>query len=461
MSVAGAFIVPHPPIIFPEIGAGEEEKISATINAYRSAAKLAAALKPDTVVISSPHTQLYADYFHISPGRRAVGDMGAFGAPEVRIEADYDTEFVKALAEEAESAGLRAGTLGEKDPSLDHGTMIPLRFLNEVYTDYRLVRIGLSGFSALEHYRMGRCVAAVSEKLGRGVVYIASGDLSHKLREDGPYGFAAEGPQFDSEVTRAMSRGDFLTFLGFDEDFCDRAAECGLRSFIMMAGALDGRAVSSQLLSYEGPFGVGYAVASFMPRGGDSTRKFGKTAQQMLDEKMQKIRAGEDELVRLARLSLETYIKTGEKAKLPSGLPEELLKSRKGAFVSIKKDGSLRGCIGTIEPEYENLAYEIINNAVSAGTDDPRFGPVTAGELGSLVYSVDVLGAPERIESPAQLDTKKYGVIVTSGYRRGLLLPNLEGIDDVNEQISIALRKAGIRESEKYTLERFEAVRHT
>ena len=129
-------------------------------------------------------------------------------------------------------------------------------------------------------------------------------------------------------------------------------------------------------------------------------------------------------------------------------------------FVSIHKDGRLRGCIGTILPVYGSVAEEIIHNAVSASTRDPRFDPVRPEELDKLEINVDVLTEPERIESKAQLDVKRYGVIVSSGSRRGLLLPDLDGVDTVDEQVAIAMKKGGISARDKITLERFEVIRH-
>ena len=137
-----------------------------------------------------------------------------------------------------------------------------------------------------------------------------------------------------------------------------------------------------------------------------------------------------------------------------------MYRQRAGVFVSIKKDGRLRGCIGTIQPVQESLAEEIVSNAVSASTRDPRFAPIEAGELERLTISVDVLGERERINSMEELDVKRYGVIVTKGHRRGLLLPNLDGVDTVAEQVAIAREKAGIKEQETVELERFEVVRH-
>ncbi|HQP46582.1 MAG TPA: AmmeMemoRadiSam system protein A, partial [Flexilinea sp.] len=170
---------------------------------------------------------------------------------------------------------------------------------------------------------------------------------------------------------------------------------------------------------------------------------------------------GEDPYVALAKASLTTYLKTGKYMKVPSGLPAEMLNRRAGTFVSLKKNGELRGCIGTILPVRSSVAEEIIHNAVSAGVEDPRFPPVTLNELDDLDFSVDVLSEPEDISSPDQLDVKRYGVIVSSGYRRGLLLPDLEGVDTVEEQIDIARRKAGIPRGEPIRLQRFEVVRHT
>ena len=460
MSILAAFAVPHPPIILPEVGHGEEQKIEVTIEAYRLAMQRAAALHPDTIVLTSPHATLYSDYFHISPGKHAKGSFAQFRAPEAEVEADYDTDFVRALEEYCAERDIPAGTLGEREPMLDHATMIPLHFLNEYHTEYRLVRIGLSGLPPLMHYRFGQCIAEIASRLDRRVVYIASGDLSHKLKEDGPYGFAAEGPVFDRECTADLEKGDFLSLLQMDPELSEGAAECGLRSFWIMAGALDRQAVKSELVSYEGPFGVGYGVAMFQVTGPDASRNIGEQFVAAEEERLAALKQAEDPFVKLARLSLETYVKTGGYAELPKELPAELTQKKAGAFVSLKKEGQLRGCIGTILPSQANLADEILYNAVSAAAHDPRFDPVKPEELDALVYSVDVLTEPEAIASEEQLDVKRYGVIVEAGGRRGVLLPDLAGVDTVAEQVAIARRKGSIRPTEPVSLWRFEVVRH-
>lgn len=172
--------------------------------------------------------------------------------------------------------------------------------------------------------------------------------------------------------------------------------------------------------------------------------------------------SGIDFHVKLARLSVETFVSERRVVEIPGDTPPELLAQRAGAFVSLHSHGQLRGCIGTITATCANLAEEIIQNGVSACSRDFRFNPVQPGELDYLEYSVDVLGEAEAIESPAQLDPARYGVIVTKGWQRGLLLPNLDGVDTVAEQVAIAKRKAGIAvDDDDVQLERFEVVRHT
>lgn len=461
MPMLGAILTPHPPVLLPEVGKGQEREIAATDRAMRAAAAEVARWSPDVLIVASPHTILYGDYFHIAPGNGATGTMSAFGAPQVRIEAQYDISLRDEIVRRAQSAGLEAGTLGQRDPALDHGVLIPLYFLRKAGVDCPIVRMGLSGFSALAHYRLGQCVSEAVEALGRHAVFVASGDLSHKLKSDGPYGFAPEGPVFDKAVTETMASGNFLQFLTMDPALCERAAECGLRSFQMMAGALDGLSVAPQLLSHEGTFGVGYAVALFPVTGRDESRRFSAACEQAQRTRLEERRAREDEWVRLARLSLETYVRTGRRLdSLPDALPRELTEQAAGAFVSLHMGGRLRGCIGTIGPTQENLAWEIIRNAVSAGTRDPRFPAVRAEELDELEYSVDVLGQPESVDALDQLDPRQYGVIVSFGHQRGLLLPDLDGVDTAEQQIDIARQKGGIRATDPYILQRFKVVRH-
>lgn len=461
MAVKGAVMVPHPPLIIPDVGRGQEKAIQATIDAYHKAAKKIASWKPDTVVVLSPHSIMYADYFHISPGTGARGDFGQFRAPQVKIQVQYDTELVEALSQEAEAREIPAGTMGERDSRLDHATMIPLWFLNHYYTDYKTVRIGLSGLPLSQHYMLGQCIQKAAELCGRNIVVIGSGDLSHKLKEDGPYGFQKEGPEYDSRIMEVMGAAAFDQLFDFTEEFCDKAAECGHRSFVILAGTLDRLAVKAEKLSHEGIFGVGYGVCTYEVEGRAPERDFLRQYEEKIAEKVKRRKESEDAYVRLARQTIEAYVGERRQISIPKDLPEEMYESRAGVFVSLKEEGRLRGCIGTITPVQKSIAEEIIANAISASTKDPRFHPVQSDELDKLVYSVDVLGTPEAITSPDELDVKRYGVIVTKGRKRGLLLPNLDGVDTVEDQITIAKQKAGISTyDDDVQLERFEVVRH-
>lgn len=474
MSVIGAIMVPHPPVLIPEIGRGEEKKVQKTIDCYRKAARFAAQLRPDTIILFTPHSIMYRDYFHISPGSGAQGNFGRYGAGSVRFSVRYDAEFVRALCELADRRHFPAGTLGERDAALDQGTMVPLYFLREELPDVPIVRIGLSGLPLSDHYRLGEMIQQTADALGRRVLYVASGDLSHRMTASGPYGFDPDGPVYDRRVMDVMGSARFGDLLDFSSALLDRAAECGHRSFVMMAGALDGLSVRAEALSHEGTLGVGYGICTYAVTGKDASRHFLDEWEKQQAEALRKERESADLYVRLAAASIRRFVSerkrmTMEEAEkmiredpnASESQREELLHGKAGAFVSIREEGELRGCIGTTGPTKPCLAEEILENAVSAAVRDPRFPEIRPEELPVLSISVDVLGRPEPIASADSLDVKRYGVIVSKGGRRGLLLPDLEGVDTPAQQIQIALQKAGLDPDETdYSLERFEVVRH-
>ena len=460
MPIVAAYMVPHPPMIVPQVGRGSEKQITKTIRAYEAVAARIAGIRPETIIVTSPHAVLCADYFHISPGEDATGDFGSFRAPEVRFAEKYDTELVKAICALAKEKDFPAGTLGERDRRLDHGTMVPLYFIEQQYTGFRLVRVGLSGLSHAEHYEFGQIIRQAVEQTGRKAVLIASGDLSHKLQEYGPYGFAEEGPEYDRRIMDAAGRAAFGEMLTFEESFLDKAAECGHRSFLIMAGALDGMDVEAKVYTHEDVTGVGYGICFFRPTEPNGERRFLERYRAEQEEKLRQRREREDPYVRLAWETVESWVLDRKTPGVPDWATAEMKQNRAGVFVSIHKDGKLRGCIGTFLPTRECIAKEIISNAVSASTRDPRFDPIGPEELKWLEINVDVLSTPEPIGGKEELDVKRYGVIVSSGSRRGLLLPDLDGVDTVDEQVDIARRKAGIREQDPITLERFEVVRH-
>ena len=459
--IIGAVMVPHPPIAVPEIGKGEEKKIQATLDSFDAVADYIAERKPDTIVLTTPHTVMYRDWFNVSGGTDACGDFGRYRAPKVSFHVTYDTEFVSRLEAICREEGFPAGTEYDRDPELDQGTMVPLYYINQKYKDCKLVRIGLSGYPLSMHYKLGTLIQKAAMETDKRILLAASGDLSHCEAEDGPYGFKPEGPEYDARIMKDMSSASFGNLMRYSDSFLDKAQECGHRSFTILGGALDGLAVTPHTLSHEATFGVGYGFVIYDIAGQDDTRHFLDAYESEMKTECQTKTDAADAYVKLAVSTIHEWVLHHRRPSLPQDLPAPLKQEKAGVFVSIHKLGSLRGCIGTIRPVRSCIAKEIIENGISACTNDPRFEPVTPEELPYLEVSVDVLQEPEPIGGPEDLDVKRYGVIVSSDDgRRGLLLPNLEGVDTVEEQIRIARSKAGIGEYEDIHLERFEVVRH-
>ena len=464
MSIIAAYCVPHPPIIIPEIGRGEERKISQTADAYHTIAREIAAEKPATIILTTPHLTLYQDYFHIAPGKSGKGSLAGFGAPEVAMEVAYDTELIHELSAILQAADFPGGTEGERDRSLDHASFVPLYFIRQEIKDFRIIRIGLSGLDLPLHYQLGMHIQHAVEKLDRRCVFIASGDLSHRLKADGPYGFHPNGPLYDQRIMEILAGGTFKEILTMDPEIVEGAGECGHRSFAIMAGSLDRVSVRTRQFSYEGPFGVGYGVVGIYPEKRDEGRNFLHQYRSELIKASQLRRQAASPLVSLALAVISAKLNHQpfnlKQYEDDHNLPAEFLNRQAGVFVSLKKAGQLRGCIGTIAPTTASIAEEVRRNALEAALADPRFLPVTPEEFPELVCSVDVLAPPEAIAGMEELDPVNYGVIVTKGRRRGLLLPNLAGVDTVEEQVRIAKSKAGIGPDEDCSLERFQVVRY-
>ena len=471
MSIVSAYVLPHPPLAVPAVGRGQESAIKNTLDALKVVALEIAELMPDTIVFITPHGTVYSDYFHISPGKVAAGDFARFRAPEAKYETEYDSLMAAEIQNRAAAHNLPAGTQGEGNSELDHGVLVPMHFINEKYCAYKSIRVSVSGLDPAAHYKLGQIIAASAKQLGKKTVVIASGDLSHKLSKNGSHGFHQDGAVFDKLIMKYMSEGDFLNLLMMPQKLRNNAAECGYSPSVILAGCLDKTKINSKQLSYECPFGVGYGVVSFLCTGVDESRNFLVQFDMFNLEKTKQIQENEDPYRALARMSLEYRLKHGKPMEFPKGTdkpifanstdwPSEMQNKKAGVFVSLHKNGELRGCIGTISPTTNSIASEIIQNAISAGLKDNRFPQVTLDELPLITYKVDVLDAPEEISSKELLDVYNYGIIVESGYKRGLLLPNLDGIDTVDEQVDIAKRKAGIGPLEKVKLKRFRVTRY-
>jgi len=429
-------IVPHPPLMVPEIGRGQEATISSTIQALEKLAVMLAAQNPQTVIVISPHGRSFSDAMGILTAPSSSGNLSTWGIPGPGLKFTNDIDLVRLIRDEAQQGGIPLHSIGEKRYELDHGVMAPFHYLAKSIKDAALVPITFCWLSPTTHFDFGKAIRRAAERSGKRVAIIASGDLSHRLIPQAPAGYDPAGKTFDARLVAAIKSMDIRTILGFDPDLVEHAGECGYRSILILLGALEGLKAKAEVFAYEGPFGVGYLTAAF-------------TIPPEVDP---------HPLVKLAKDTVETYVKSGKTLKITQTTPE--LRERAGVFVCIKKHGNLRGCIGTFESTTPSIVAETVRNAIGAATQDPRFPPVSANELPDLEYSVDVLTHPESIDDPYKLDPKKDGLIVQSGYRRGLLLPDLDGVDTIQQQIEICCAKAGIAPSEPLKFYTFQVKRY-
>jgi len=313
----------------------------------------------------------------------------------------------------------------------EHSIEVQLPFLQYFKPDIKLVPIVLAYASGDVYKEIGQGLAKAIKELNREVVIIASSDMTH-------YESQESAQRKDTQAIEAM--------LDLNEDeLLKRVQELDI--------SMCGYAPTVSLISAAKELGATGAELVKYQTSGDTTGDYAAVVGYA-----GVIITGMSPLVKLAREAVETYVKGGKTLEVGELTPE--MKQRAGVFVSIHKFDELRGCIGTFEPTENNVAEETITNAISSATRDPRFPPITPKEFKDLTYSVDVLTPPEPIESQEQLDPRKYGVIVEAGFRRGLLLPDLEGVDTVDYQIDICRQKAGIAPDEPVKLYRFEVKRY-
>jgi AmmeMemoRadiSam system protein A/AmmeMemoRadiSam system protein B len=430
-------IAPHPPIMVPEVGRESIAGVRDSIEAMTELTERLIASGAATVILISPHAPLEIDSFVVYEGPEVYGDFANFRAPETSVTAPVDEELLTAIGKAAAADGYQLSLL--PDTELDHGTAVPLYFLLRNGWHGKVVALGYSFLSNEDHLRFGACIKRAVEEIKRPVGFIASGDLSHRLSPHAPAGFNPNAHLFDETVVAALRDNNPQAIVDIDYSLRKLAGECGYRSMLVAIGASAGAPLSCEVMNYEAPFGVGYLVA------------------QLINQPEEGVR---DELPRLARAAVETFIRKGEVIQPPESM-SQLLSMRAPCFVSLKTlDGDLRGCIGTIEPVRETLAHEIISNAISAAMNDPRFEPVSEDELPNLRYSVDVL-LPAEAAVFEDLDPKVFGVIVEdeNGGRRGLLLPDIPGVDTAEQQVEIAARKADIPRGTPVKLSRFKVDR--
>ena len=463
--ILGRFLLPHTPAALPEIGKEQTDKMKITTEAFHRIARRIGELRPQTVIVITPHGPCFDDHFYTPSPKRVSGDFSAFGEKKILMGFNNDTALSEIIRKKAAEKGISAGPVDDRTMKkngipydLDHGVLVPLFFVLQYFRDFRLLPISLSGLSGKEHYRFGMILRDAIAESDENTVIIASGDLSHKASAESPYGFDESGPVFDKTVRKMLLDEDIRGFLTFDPELKEKAAQCGLDSYRMLLGTLDGFDFLADLRSYEAPFGIGYLTAELTAGKPRESAFFRYLAEEK--EILEKRKEQESEPVRLARAATEKYLSSGKEMAVPKGASSFLTEKRGGVFVCFKQDGRLRGCIGTTSPTCPSLAMEIIANAGAAAVKDPRFSPIRPEETDEMTITVDVLNEPEEVTDLSRLNPKKYGIIVENRGKTAVLLPDLDGIDTVEEQIRTAREKAGIHPWHKLKIKRFTVTRY-
>jgi aromatic ring-opening dioxygenase LigB subunit len=268
--LVGCALMPHPPIMIPEVGKEDLKKIQATVNAAESVAHMLKENNPQTIVIITPHGPVFKDAISISIHPRLKGNLEDFDAPDVALGFETDGLLVRHILKQAERLGINLMQLTEDlaknyrfTLQLDHGAIIPLYYLHKAGFKGQLVHISIGMLPYEEMYTFGKALQAAINALDKKVAVIASGDLSHRLTPDAPAGYDPAGIEFDKQIIEVLKEVNIKAVLNLDRQLVAAAGECGLRPICVLMGVLGGLDVSSEVLSYEGPFGVGYAVATF------------------------------------------------------------------------------------------------------------------------------------------------------------------------------------------------------
>lgn len=443
--VVVAILLPHAPVLVPGVGGNRVTEVRSSALAMTEAARRLVEARPDTVVLLSPHLARRPGAFGIRPGPRLHGSLAQFGAPAARIDLPADPEFRETLRAEGERLGLAFWEVhGEP---LDHGATVPLWYLADAGWQGPTVVVGLNypGEGGLEP--LGRAMAQAAARLGRRVAVVASGDLSHRLKPGAPSGYDPRAREFDRAFISLIRDGRYPDLRQIDPALQDLAAEDAVDSTTIALAATGWSPAGHAVLSYEGPFGVGYGVAVLHEAG-----RPGSGPEEGAGESP----ADGPALLEAARRSVEAALQRREDA--PPAPPRPSLAGRHPVFVTLRRreSGALRGCVGTLTPQTRHVLEEVWEMAREAAFGDRRFPPVQAVELPGLAFEVSVLSPLEAVESPDQLDPRRHGVVVRAADgRRGALLPGLPGVDTPAQQVEVARRKAGLGPGEPVRLERF------
>ncbi len=434
MSISCAVLMCHAPIVVPPIAGLRESDCTETTRAMHEAARALVAHEPQLIVLVSPHAPRHAQSWGLVSAPELRGSFARFGCPEVNLRIRGSIQAAEAIALAARGYGLSTREL--PGDALDHGTLVPLFFVQEAGYRGPVVVVAPPFPGMQTEVLFGEVLREAALSLNERWAVLASGDMSHRLTLDAPLGYDPLATHFDETFVEYVRAGDLRRAIGIDPGLATTAAEDVIQSMAVAAGAIAFRPRGLRVFSYESPFGVGYFEALLYS-----------------DRAEIKHRTPPSGLLEVAREAIACELR-GQPYVPPHFEPP--WHEARPVFVTLKNaKGELRGCIGRTDPIQSSLADEVADCATAAATRDYRMPPVELDELDALAIDVCILDDPEPVGSRADLDPHRYGIIVTRGLRRGVLLPNEEGVDTVAEQLQRALLRGGIAPTEPYRIERF------
>ncbi len=423
-----ATLMCHAPIVIPAIAGPRGRACTKTTSAMRQAAAQLVQATPDLLVVVTPHAERHPTAWGLAYGQRVSGSFARFGVPNVAAEFVGAPEAAGVVRDLAERVGIQSVPLPNEP--LDHGALVPLHFVAAAGWAGPTLVISLPYPGSGTEERMGEVLRQAAQVRGEQWGILASGDMSHRLLPDAPAGYHPLAAEFDRRFVEALKTKDYARACSPDPELRALAAEDVVDSVKVACGATHFNTEGAKVLSYEGPFGVGYTEAILSDQS-----------------------APPNELLQIARAAIAQHL--GVPGAPPDPLPDAWQKPR-AVFVTLRKpDGDLRGCIGQLSPTRATMAEEVSHFAIAAASEDPRFPPLRPDELAELQIEISVLEPPETVPSADYLDPQRYGVVVTAGERRGVLLPNIDGVDTIEKQLRIACHKGMIDPAEQPTLQRF------
>ncbi len=377
MPCVAAGLFPHPPVMIPDIGGKDTQKVKQTIDHVKAAMARIMKEHPDTVVVMSPHNICFSDGPSLLLADTLSGDMGAFGHPELSMTLPVDQTLAGFIGQKADPLchlhhlDRKEAARYKKSIKIDWGSFVPLYYLLQAGFQGKIVLLTPDSSKRENNYVLGAILRETAQKLHRSIAVIATGDLSHKLTKESPHGFSPKGTLFDETIMKALQTRDKDMLDKLSDPLLKEIDTCGLSSIYFLLGVLGDAPASNPFISHEGPFGVGYGVALYLPQ-----------------EEVQKEKSPLSEHAKLAKDAIAHYIRTGRFLRVPTNLSEDL-RIPSGVRITLLEFGATRGSACSKEPQYHSLAEEIIHVAKAAATEDPTHPPVSVSELEDLEIRVE------------------------------------------------------------------------